>query len=45
MIFLEWVGLTFIMIGLFIVLIFAFKSVDSKKKEIENSNVNDSFDY
>ena len=45
MIFLEWVGLTFIMIGLFIVLIFAFKSVDGKKNEIENSYINDDIDY
>jgi len=40
---LEWVGLTFIMIGLFIGLLYAFKSVDSKKNDIENNynNQND----
>ena len=43
--FIEWVGLTFIMIGLFIGLIYAFKSVDSKKKKIENSYINDDIDY
>ena len=34
---LEWVGLTFIMIGLFIGLLYAFKSADSKKNDVENS--------
>ena len=43
--FLEWVGLTFIMIGLFIGLIFAFINADSKKKKIENSYINDDIDY
>ena len=35
--FLEWVGLTFIMIGLFIGLIYAIKLTDRKKKAIENN--------
>ena len=35
--FFEWAGLTFIMIGLFIGLLYAFKSADSKKNKIENS--------
>ena len=35
--FLEWVGLTSILIGLFIGLIYAFKSIDSQKKTIENN--------
>ena len=43
--FLEWVGLTFIMMGLFIGLIYAFKSVDGKKNKIENSYNNDDDDY
>ena len=43
--FLEWVGLTSIMIGLFISLLFAFKSADSKKKKIENSYINDDINY
>ena len=41
MIFLEWVGLTSILIGLFIGLIYAFKSIDSQKKTIENNYNND----
>ena len=43
--FLEWVGLTFIMMGLFIGLIYAFKGVDNKKKDVENSYINDDIDY
>ena len=39
--FIEWVGLTFIMIGLFIGLIYAIKLTDRKKKAIENSYNND----
>ena len=35
--FLEWIGLTFIMIGLFVGLLYAFKSADGKKKTIENN--------
>ena len=43
--FLEWFGLTFIMIGLFIGLLYAFKCADSKKKKIENNYFNDDIDY
>ena len=39
--FLEWIGLTFIMIGLFVGLLYAFKSADGKKKTIENNYNND----
>ena len=34
---LEWAGLTFIMIGLFVGLLYAFKFADSKKNDVENS--------
>ena len=43
--FLEWVGLTFIMVGLFVGLLYAFKFADSKKNDIENSYNNDDDDY
>ena len=39
--FLEWVGLTSILIGLFIGLIYAFNSVDKKKKTVEDELYND----
>ena len=43
--FLEWVGLTFIMVGLFVGLLYAFKFADSKKNDIENSYNNDDGEY
>ena len=45
--FLEWVGITFIMIGLFVGLLYAFKFADSKKNDVENSYNynNDDDDY
>ena len=39
--FLEWVGLISIAIWLFVGLLYAFKSIDGKKKAIENSYNND----
>ena len=39
--FLEWVGLTSILIGLFIGLIYAFNGVDKKKKTVEDELYND----
>ena len=41
---LEWVGITFIMVGLFVGLLYAFKFTDSKKNDVENSYNNDN-DY
>ena len=43
--FLEWVGITFIMVGFFVGLLYAFKFADSKKSNIENSYNNDDDDY
>ena len=40
--FLEWIGLSFIMVGLFVGLLYAFKFTYNKKSNIENSyNNND----
>ena len=41
---LEWVGITFIMVGLFVGLLYAFKFTDSKKNDVGNSYNNDN-DY
>jgi len=45
--FLEWVEITFIMVGLFVGLLYAFKFADSEKNDVENSYYynNDDDDY